>query len=345
MICFAWSGFPQYAARCVGAFVRATSEKVVVVATKPKVPIEGMESVCGCPVFWVSGDDRRTLKELIGEEPRALLVSSWIIPAFNRYRDEVRKIGGKVFCLCDHNHNRSWIDWLRAIRFRLFLKNKYDGFMVPGKSGVECLQFYGVSSEMIRTGMYSADASVFTSGKPIDIRPKKIIYVGQFIERKNVRRMVIAFKNALRSVGGDWTLELYGSGPLRKELSSLADSHVAVKDFVQPENLSALYRDAQWFCLPSIEEHWGLVVHEAALSGCGLLLSNKVGAADDLLTLENGFTFNPNDINQMTSVFIQAMKMDSTALKNAQNVSLRLAREINLDSFVKNVVSLVRDKS
>jgi glycosyltransferase involved in cell wall biosynthesis len=86
-------------------------------------------------------------------------------------------------------------------------------------------------------------------------------------------------------------------------------------------------------------------VHEAALSGCGLLLSNKVGAADDLLTLENGFTFNPNDINQMTSVFIQAMKMDCAALMNAQNVSLRLAKEINLDSFVKNVISLVRDRN
>ena len=40
MICFAWDGFPQYAARCVGAFVKTTSEQVVVVGTRPDVPVE-----------------------------------------------------------------------------------------------------------------------------------------------------------------------------------------------------------------------------------------------------------------------------------------------------------------
>lgn len=37
MICFAWGGFPQYAARLVGAFVKSTDERVCVVGKPPAV--------------------------------------------------------------------------------------------------------------------------------------------------------------------------------------------------------------------------------------------------------------------------------------------------------------------
>ena len=45
MICFAWPGFPQYASRCIAAFVRKSQERVVVVATVPDVPVRDRKSV------------------------------------------------------------------------------------------------------------------------------------------------------------------------------------------------------------------------------------------------------------------------------------------------------------
>ena len=86
--------------------------------------------------------------------------------------------------------------------------------------------------------MYAADSSLFQRGPSLGRRKKKILYVGQFIERKNVLRLVSAFTSA--NEHGDWSLELYGSGPLRAKLMEVArgsGGSVLVHDFLQPEEL------------------------------------------------------------------------------------------------------------
>ena len=337
MICFAWDGFPQYAARCVGAFAASTDERVVVVATRPSVPIEGMERLCGCGIFWIAVNDTKPLKELLGEIPRIMVVSGWSISAFNAYSNEVRQNGGKVIAMIDHNFRFNLKEIIKSIRFRLLLRNKFDGFFVPGKSGQRLLRFYGVKDDKIVTGMYSADASLFDKGKPLYERDKRIIYVGQFIQRKNVRRMVVAFQKAASSCHDGWSLHLYGSGRLKDELERIADKRVFVHSFVQPEQLAVLYQDARVFCLPSIEEHWGLVVHEAALSGCVLLLSNAVGAAEDLLTDANGFSFDPHSDEDMVKAFRSVMEMSDDALSTAYESSIRIAETVSVEHFVNGI--------
>lgn len=341
MICFVWDGFPQYAARCIRTFVKYVDEAVVVLATKPDVPIRGMDELCGCRVMWIERNEPRSLVELLDEVPRCIFLGGWNIPAFNRFRDATRSVGGRAIGMCDNNFMFSMKECLKAIRFRLRLRGKYDGFFVPGNSGVRLLQFYGVSREKITTGMYSADATLFKNGLPLAQREKKIIYVGQFIERKNVRRLVQTFISA--NVVGDWTLDMYGSGPLRVELDRLArrsNGCVRIHDFCQPEVLADKYREARVFCLPSLWEHWGLVVHEAALSGCVLLLGNRIGAADDLLGSGNGFTFNPYDTADMTSAIQRAMCLEKGQLQEAQEISLSKAAEISLDGFAKAVAAM-----
>ena len=360
MICFAWDGFPQYAARCIRSFVQNTDEPVVVLATKPTVPIEGMEELCGCKVKWIGNNEPLDVCNTLGELPRVLFSGGWYVPTFNRLRDEVRNAGGRVIGMCDNNFVFSLKECLKAIRFRLILRGKYDGYFVPGKSGVRLLRFYGVPRDLIATGMYSADASLFKNGMPLERREKKIIYVGQFIKRKNVIRLVEAFTSAVRETNGGWSLDLYGSGVLKNELIrqseamnnklSSVNCNVGVHDFVQPEQLAALYQRARIFCLPSLWEHWGLVVHEAALSGCMLVLGNRTGAGEDLLVRSdngigyaNGFDFDPANTTDIRHALLRAMQMDENALRRANEVSLKIAQSVSLDRFVRGVNALVSD--
>jgi len=343
MICFCWEGFPQYAARCVGALVRATTEKVVVVATRPKVPIEGMERVAGCPVVWIDEDEGRGLCEIVGEVPRKLFVSGWGMPVFNRFRDEVRSAGGLVVAMLDNNFSPKGAkpfcrEVLKAVKFRLLLRGKYDGFFVPGRSGRKLLRFYGVKDELIAEGLYAADESLFSNGKPLPEREKKIVYVGQFCARKNILRLVEAFRLA-KGLERGWRLELYGCGPLRESIPE-GDSAIIVHAFAQPEQLAEIYRSARAFVLPSVEEHWGLVVHEAALSGCVLCLSNRVGAADDLFDESNGVLFDPYDTRGMADALARVMGFSDDELLRAQGASLKLAGRIGLESFVAGVRKL-----
>ena len=339
MICFAWHGLPQYAARCIAAFMRETTEKVVVIATRPAVPIEGMERIIPGGVKWVDENGQGSLADLIGEVPRILIVSGWMSPQFNRFRDEVRRSGGAVFAMSDGNVASKARTFLRSIRFRLFLKGKYDGYFVPGLAGRKLFRAFGVPDDKIVTGMYAADDTLFHDGMPLPAREKRMIFVGRFRPIKNPLRLCEAFIRAGCAAGG-WTLDLYGCGVLRARLEQFARRCPAihVHDFLQPELLAEEYRKARVFVLPSINEPWGLVVHEAALSGCVLWLSDKIGAGMDLLTKKNGISFKPTSLKDIERALRKVMQMTNDDLSAAQLESVRVAHgTVGVSCFVEGM--------
>ena len=336
MICFCWLGFPQYGARAIRAFVGTTGEEVVVVATQPKVPIKGMDELSGCRVVWIDINDGRSITEVVGAMPRVITVPSWSFKTFDRFRREVRHAGGKAIMVSDNNleYNRRII--FKMVLMRLGWRFRYDGYWVPHASGRRLMRFFGVPDKQIFEGMYSADASLFNDGGiNICSRPKKIIFVGQLCERKNPFRLCAAFRAACAAERG-WTLDLYGCGPLKDRI--LQGDGITVHDFLQPGQLAAKYRESRIFCLPSVEEHWGLVVHEAALSGCALLISNRVGAAEDLLDEGvNGYSFSPFSQEEIKSALEQVFRWDDAWFDRAYERSKTLAARIDFSKFVRGV--------
>lgn len=343
MICFAWNGFPQYAARCIAAFVKTTSERVVVIGTAPDIPIVGMEEVVGCQVIWVKETDYRTIMDVCGEVPRVLMVSGWATPCFNRWRDEVRRAGCRVIVSVDNNYELTFKQVLKAVRFRLLLKNKYDGFFVPGVSGECLLRLYGVRKDDIYRGLYAADSSIFYDGQTLTYRPKRILFVGRFNQRKNIVPFCEEFLKIPESVRKGWELEICGCGILKNQIPD--HTAIRVHDFVQPVELSGIYRDARFFALPSKEEHWGLVVHEAALSGCGLLLSNRVGAAKDFVDEENGVLFDPYNRDEIRESIVKCLTKTDRELDVVHRRSLQLSQNASIALFVSEFLRFLNKKA
>ena len=336
MICFSWLGFPQYGARCVRAFVRSTKERVVVVASRPDVPVNGMEKLSECEVHWVGLNDIVSLKKLLGEVPRALTVPGWKFDLFNRFRDEVHANGGRVIAGVDNNYLPTLKTFLKMLQFKLLYRNKYDGFWVPKKSGQKLMRFYGIPEEKVFTGSYSADESLFSNGRPLAERPKRILYVGRFIPLKNIHRLCSAFLSVDRSIRDGWSLELYGCGPLKDSYPK--DKSIVIHDFVQPEQLASIYQSARVFVLPSKWDHWGFVLHEAALSGCVVLSSRRCGASLDFIEEGvNGYSFSPFSTSQIKKALANVMSMTDEQLAGAQQKSLELAHQVSIQGFVDSV--------
>jgi glycosyltransferase involved in cell wall biosynthesis len=96
---------------------------------------------------------------------------------------------------------------------------------------------------------------------------------------------------------------IVGSGPERPRLEAIARDAVFTGELSGDDLLKA-YASAGVFALLSAHEPWGVVVNEAAASGLPLVLSDRVGAAADLLRDgENGMLVAYGDVAATAAAF------------------------------------------
>jgi glycosyltransferase involved in cell wall biosynthesis len=160
------------------------------------------------------------------------------------------------------------------------------------------------------------------------VRPV-LLTVGQLRARKGVDRLIQACGRLARSK--EFTLVVVGQGPERENLIALARSEdltnvIWLQNQTQ-EELSLIYRSADAFIFPTMEDIWGLVVNEAILSGLPVLCSRYAGCAPELLDEEN--IFDPLSTDSWDEVLARIFDgtlaaSDRTRLKTWQEVGLMI---------------------
>jgi glycosyltransferase involved in cell wall biosynthesis len=342
-IALSWHGLPQFAARLFrGALdqLEPLRLEVAVIGTPPEVPVKGMEQALNGKIHWIEASKPARWSDLGLGVPKVFVQSGWSYPALSSLGREVKRAGGRVIGLSDAN----WRGDLRqlvlgAIAFRLAKRRHFDAMLVPGRRGMRLMRWFGMPPDRVRFGMLGADPSLFASDDDVSLRPKRFLFVGRFIALKNVCGLSRAFLRFAER-HPDWTLHLCGNGVQRNEITQA--SCIVVEDFVQPEDLPQRYRQARFFVLPSVAEPWGVVVHEAALSGCALLLSDRVGSADDLCTAANGLRFRADSESDLEGVLEAAAAFDPARLRAASTESRRLAAEFGPERFGREISSLIQ---
>jgi glycosyltransferase involved in cell wall biosynthesis len=338
-IVISWGGLPQYGARLLKEFLQSCKEDVIVLGTQPSVPVEGMEKTLGQKIIWISSEQKRiTWAELGLLVPQIFVQSGWSVHPFIKLGEEVKSKGGRVIGLADNNFRGDVRQFLGAIKFRIALRKKFDAMMVPGVSGVKLMKFYGMPERVVRAGQYGADPALFFSNSPLTDRSKTFLFVGQFIKRKGVLKLCRAFLK-LNEIYPDWKLRLCGSGVLRPLIPD--SENIIVDDFVQPEQLAKIFMEVRFLILPSIQENWGLVVHEAVCSGCALLISSKVGSGPDLASKENSVIFRANDEQAIYNAMKEVVEWDGNQYLQAQKISLEKAKKFGPEQFTKSLLELI----
>lgn len=166
----------------------------------------------------------------------------------------------------------------------------------------------------------------------LGLAPKNFIFVGRLIEFKNLFRFLEAFHIAQQKSNLDWGVIILGDGELKTNLQHLiSEKNIPKVSFQQgvswqqvPQYLSL----SDVLVLPSYSEPWGLVVNEAMACGLPVLVSEKCGCAIDLVKNgENGFTFQPENLNEFTEKLLQFMHMSEVNLKNMGVISEQIIQE------------------
>jgi len=249
------------------------------------------------------------LLRLIGRRPDAMVLDGWESPAYLAARWWARRRGIPVIASYrstqgTHRFSRGPVDWLRRWFF-----HGADGVLTAGSASSAAVRAMGVPTDRIVEGFNTVDVARFQRAidlrePAVDERGHHFLYVGQFIERKNVDSLIRAFA-AMRDRHD--VLVLVGTGPLLGELQARAKelevtSAVRFCGSLDGDDLVRAYAGAHTLVLPSTEEVWGLVVNEGLAAGLHAVVSQTCGIAPSIAGMPGVFLCDPDVAGLMSGL-------------------------------------------
>ena len=164
-----------------------------------------------------------------------------------------------------------------AQRYVRTLYHRYEATLVPSPPVAESLRRIGlrnvhvvdlgVNTETFNTTGRETGATRAAHGIPAGA--KLLLYVGRLAAEKNTSTLFRAFAVLAQREPGGFHLLVVGEGQQREQLRALQQTTGAVTwlPFAEPAELAQLYRAADLFVHPGVQETFGLVALESQARG------------------------------------------------------------------------------
>lgn len=204
--------------------------------------------------------------------------------------------------------------WKRTLLRQIFARA--DGVLAIGARNRRFYLQHGVPVERIFDVPYAVDNERFAhdgaaarchseelrTALSLDPDRPVVLFAAKLIERKRPMDVVAAIARIAAGADGPRPyLLLVGDGALRSSIERAADPDVVrVLGFRNQSAMPALYGLADVFVLPSAYETYGLAVNEAMCAGCPVIVSEAVGAGEDLvINGVNGYVYPTGDVGAL----------------------------------------------
>lgn len=150
---------------------------------------------------------------------------------------------------------------------------------------------------------------------------KVLLFVGRLIDIKNIPNIIRAFVSANIQ---DSVLVIVGDGIEKDRLMSISKGYDSIifTGMLEGEQLFAWYNVADVHILASRQEAFGAVTNEALIAGCYSVVSKKAGSQCLIREGENGFTVNPDSIEDISC----GIKKAFSIVENEEEIKSRPSR-------------------
>lgn len=275
--------------------------------------------------------------------PDVVFVNSW--RAFGSEYMSASKYflqkGVPTICMFDNQWLGTMKQWLAVWTSPFFLKRHFGLMWGSGDRQVDFALRAGYTKAEIFKGFYTCDVELYGSLNFETRRNvKNILFVGRFVKVKGIGILLRAFEEVVKDFP-DWTLTLVGIGDIDQFMQK-TNPNVIVEQFRQPKDLVGFFEKATFFCLPSVFEPWGVVIHEAAAAGLPIVCSDACGAGDAFVRDGvNGYVFRKGNQIALTDALRGLMNKSNEELRSMGEVSRELASTNTPAIWAETFVNIV----
>jgi len=325
MIIFGWSELPNYAVDCIKSL---SQKSKILVLTDNKNAKNLLPSV---DVKIIKLNKKYSWSEVGCCEPKFFFFTGWNNIAFNHLANT--KLA-KNICLIDNIYKGTLRQFFGKYYFKFYLRNLFDAIIVPGFKSQKFVEYLGYDKKIYK-GLYTCNQKIFKDKKN-KIRKYDFIYVGKFIARKNLKLLLAVF-HKIQKIYSNTKLNMVGG--YKKIMNN---EKIFYRGTLDSKEISNQLNNSKCLILPSIEEHWGVAVHEAISCGCALILSNKVGSSIEYLK-SNGYDFNAKSPKELFIAMKKIINKNHNELELMKQQSLKLSKKHSILKWKKTINQIMHN--
>ena len=289
----------------------------------------------------IDGDNLKTKdieQKSAAFNPDLVYVSGWTDKRYRYLAKKYRDLNLPVILGMDNHWKGSIKQHVASFISTVYLKKYYSHIWIPGTPQYYFARKLGFSDDEIITGLYCADENNFKENSPSKFE-RQITFVGRLVEHKGINILCNVLEKLIKNDRLFFSVQFIGNGPLKSSIP--VHRKITHTSFVPPDKLPAILNNTGFLILPSLYEAWGVVVHEAALSGLPLISTYQTGATTNFLIHGyNGFLYHANDQKKLYEILLSLNEFtEKKYFKFSQN-SKNIASRINLDSWSATLNSL-----
>jgi glycosyltransferase involved in cell wall biosynthesis len=251
--------------------------------------------------------------------------------------------------------DRSWRYWVKKLLYPALFRLP-SRFLPGGTRQARYLEGFGVKPNRMTIAQMTvnvSDVRRFCSDNREAARSaaraqwgtspedRVVLYVGRLEDHKGVGILLSAFARALAE-NTYLRLVIAGDGPLRPRVEVVAanaDCRVSYLGRLSGDDVLRAYLAADLLVLPSLFEPWGLVVNEAMACGLPVIVSDRVGCADDLVRPEEtGLVVNAGRDIELAAA-IRRLAEGEADRRRMGLAAERLISNWTLDNEARNIAS------
>ena len=276
-------------------------------------------------------------------------LASWIVLGYCKMKG-IKTILSNESTANDHVRN-GFKESVKA-----FIIKQFDGYFNFGTASENYLLSLGISKEKMLVKRNCVDNKVLkeiylkqipfrnVQQKRLNLAPKNFIFVGRLIEYKNLVRFLEAFGLAQKKSVHNWGVIILGDGELKTDLQEAVSNkniqNISFQKGVSWQQVPEYLALSDVLVLPSYSEPWGLVVNEAMACGLPVLVSEKCGCAIDLVKNgENGYTFQPKNLEEFSEKLLLFMEKKEEELKKMGTISEKIIEEYSPKNVSREMYS------